>query len=76
MLKRNVFILLTACSLVATPLFAEDMSSGSQMNNTNSMGMQSSNQQSTQLQDEMKQMQEALKQMQEMHDKLMNAKTT
>ncbi|MFO8552818.1 type IV secretion protein Dot, partial [Legionella pneumophila serogroup 1] len=73
MLKRNVFILLTACSLIATPLFAEDMSSGSQMNN---MGMQSSNQQSTQLQDEMKQMQEALKQMQEMHDKLMNAKTT
>ncbi|HAT8853951.1 TPA: type IV secretion protein Dot, partial [Legionella pneumophila] len=35
MLKRNVLILLAACSLVATPLFAEDMSSGSQMNNTN-----------------------------------------
>ncbi len=36
MLKRNAFILLAACSLVATPLFAEDMPSGSQMNN---MGM-------------------------------------
>lgn len=73
MFKRNALILLAACSLVTTTLFAEDMPSST---NSNNMGMQSNNQQSTQLQEEMKQMQEAIKQMQDMHNKLMNAKTT
>ena len=68
MFKSYALILLTAFGLT-TPIYAEEMSpSDTNMHNTSSMNMQSNDQQSTQ-------MQEQMKKMQDMHNKMLNAKT-
>jgi hypothetical protein len=68
MFQFKALIIFTAFSLVTPTLFAEDMSSEMNMNNMPGKQMQNNDQQSAQMQEEMKKIQD-------MYDQLMSAKT-